>query len=60
MEEKEIKVDDDLYSRSIFTYGMETMKRISTLKVLIIGIRGLGVETAKNIIMNCNKKNEYG
>ena len=50
--EKEIKVDDDLYSRSIFTYGMETMKRISTLKVLIIGLRGLGVETAKNIILS--------
>ena len=50
--EKEIKVDDDLYSRSIFTYGMETMKRISTLKVLIIGVRGLGVETAKNIILS--------
>ena len=50
--EKEIKVDDDLYSRSIFTYGMETMKRISTLKVLIIGMRGLGVETAKNIILS--------
>ena len=50
--EKEIKVDDDLYSRSIFTYGMETMKRISTLKVLIIGMRGLGVETAKNILLS--------
>ena len=52
MEEKEIKVDDDLYSRSIFTYGMDTMKKLSTMKVLIVGMRGLGVETAKNIILS--------
>jgi ubiquitin-activating enzyme E1 len=50
--EKEVKVDDDLYSRSIFTYGMETMKKLSTMKVLIVGMRGLGVETAKNIILS--------
>ena len=50
--EKEIKVDDDLYSRSIFTYGMDTMQKLSTMKVLIIGMRGLGIETAKNIILN--------
>ena len=49
--EKEKKVDDDLYSRTIFTYGMETMKKLSTMKVLIVGMRGLGVETAKNIIL---------
>ena len=50
--EEEIKVDDDLYSRTIFTYGMETMKKLSTMKVLIVGMRGLGIETAKNIILN--------
>ena len=50
--EKEIKVDDDLYSRSIFTYGMETMQKLSAMKVLIVGMRGLGVETAKNIILS--------
>ena len=54
MEEKEndIKVDDDLYSRTIFTFGMDTMKKLSTLKVVIIGMRGLGIETAKNIILS--------
>jgi len=50
--EQEIKIDDDLYSRSIFTYGLETMKKLSTMKVLIVGMRGLGVETAKNIILS--------
>ena len=28
------------------------MKKLSTMKVLIVGIRGLGIETAKNIILN--------
>ena len=50
--EKEIKLDNDLYSRSIFTYGIDTMKKLLTTKVLIVGMRGLGVETAKNIILN--------
>ena len=56
MVDKEIKVDDDLYSRSIFTYGMDTMKKLSTMKVLIVGMRGLGIETAKNIILNGPKE----
>ena len=51
-EEKEIKVDDDLYSRTIITYGLETMKKLSQLKVFIYGLRGLGIEVAKNIILN--------
>ena len=51
-EKTDIKIDDDLYSRSIFTYGMETMKKLSSMKILIIGMRGLGIETAKNIILS--------
>jgi ubiquitin-activating enzyme E1 len=59
-ETKEIKVDDDLYSRSIFTYGIETMQRLSTLKVFIYGLRGLGIEVAKNIILNgCQEVSIY-
>ena len=46
------KLDDDLYSRSIFTYGEETLKKLSEMNILIIGMRGLGVETAKNIILS--------
>ena len=30
---------------------METMGKLIKLKVLIIGARGLGVETAKNLIL---------
>lgn len=44
-------IDTNLYSRQIGTIGMETMKKLIQLKVLIIGLRGLGVEIAKNIIL---------
>ena len=46
------KIDDDFYSRSIFTYGIDTQKKLSKMKVLIVDMRGLGVETAKNIILS--------
>ena len=48
----EVKLDDNQYSRSILTYGLETLKKLSTMKILIIGMRGLGAETAKNIILS--------
>ena len=47
----EAKVDTNLYSRQIGTYGMEAMGKLIQMKVLIVGLRGLGVETAKNIIL---------
>ena len=49
--EKEANIDTDLYSRQIGTFGMDIMSKLLKLKVLIIGMRGLGVETAKNIIL---------
>ena len=42
------KVDTNLYSRQIGTFGMETMGKLIKMKILIVGLRGLGVETAKN------------
>ena len=48
---KEVSVDTNLYSRQIGTFGMETMGKLIKMDVLIIGLRGLGVETAKNIIL---------
>ena len=44
-------VDTDLYSRQIGAFGMDVMGKLLKLKVLIVGMRGLGVETAKNIIL---------
>jgi ubiquitin-activating enzyme E1 len=45
------KVDTNLYSRQIGTFGMETMGKLIKMKILIVGLRGLGVETAKNTIL---------
>ena len=43
--------DINFYSRQISTYGKETMEKITYLKILIIGLRGFGIEIAKNIIL---------
>lgn len=48
---EEIKIDTDLYSRQIGTFGLETMGKLIKMKVLLVGMRGLGVETAKNLIL---------
>jgi ubiquitin-activating enzyme E1 len=45
------EVDTNLYSRQIGTYGMETMGKLIKMNVLIVGMRGLGVEVAKNLIL---------
>lgn len=45
------KLDENLYSRQIGTYGMETMSKLIKMKVLILGMKGLGVETAKNLVL---------
>lgn len=44
-------IDLNLYSRQIGTFGMETMGKLIQMKVLISGLRGVGVETAKNLIL---------
>ena len=44
-------IDTNLYSRQIGLYGMETMKKIRKLNIFIYGMRGLGFEIAKNIIL---------
>jgi len=44
-------LDTNLYSRQIGTFGLETMAKLTKMKVLIIGMRGLGVEIAKNLIL---------
>ena len=45
-------LDTNLYSRQIRTYGIETMAKLQNLRVLIIGMRGLGIELAKNVILS--------
>jgi len=48
---EEVKIDTNLYSRQIGTFGLETMGKLIKMKVLIVGMRGLGVEIAKNLIL---------
>lgn len=41
----------DRYSRQIGTYGMDTMTKLVSLKVLIVGCGGVGAEAAKNLAL---------
>ena len=54
--EDQDKIDEELYSRQIIFLGFDTMKKISKLKIMIIGLRGLGAEIAKNIIVSGPQK----
>ena len=47
-----MKINTELYSRQLSIYGLESMKKISELKIILIGLRGLGLEIAKNIILS--------
>ena len=46
-----MNLDEQLYSRQIAAFGLGTMNKISKLKILIYGVRGLGIEISKNIIL---------
>jgi len=48
---EETKIDTNLYSRQIGTFGMEAMGKLIKMNVLIVGLRGTGVEAAKNLIL---------
>lgn len=48
---QEPEIDTNLYSRQIGTFGMEAMGKLVKLNTAIVGLRGLGVETAKNLIL---------
>lgn len=41
----------DLYSRQIGAYGIETMGKLVKMSVLIVGLKGIGVEAAKNLVL---------
>ncbi|KAL1478894.1 hypothetical protein MTO96_052286 [Rhipicephalus appendiculatus] len=44
-------IDEGLYSRQLYVLGHDAMQRMARSDVLICGMRGLGVEIAKNIIL---------
>ena len=41
----------DRYSRAIAALGVDTMQNMMSLKVLVIGLTGVGIETAKDLIL---------
>lgn len=45
------EIDTDLYSRQIGVLGMSTMRQLLLTDVLIVGMTGVGVEVAKNVIL---------
>jgi ubiquitin-activating enzyme E1 len=45
------EIDESLYSRQLYVLGHEAMKRMGLSDVLVVGLRGLGVEIAKNIAL---------
>jgi ubiquitin-activating enzyme E1 len=45
------EIDENLYSRQLYTIGFEAMQKLITTSVLISGINGLGVEIAKNTVL---------
>ncbi|KAG5836012.1 hypothetical protein ANANG_G00250080 [Anguilla anguilla] len=47
----EVEIDEGLYSRQLYVLGHDAMKRMQCSNVLISGLRGLGVEIAKNVIL---------
>ncbi|KAM6470755.1 ubiquitin-like modifier-activating enzyme 7 isoform 1-T2 [Liasis olivaceus] len=45
------KIDEELYSRQLYVLGHEATQKMATAAVLVSGMRGLGVEIAKNVIL---------
>mmetsp|Transcript_6734 Transcript_6734/g.11868 ORF Transcript_6734/g.11868 Transcript_6734/m.11868 type:complete len:1134 (+) Transcript_6734:262-3663(+) len=41
----------DRYSRQIGAYGVEAMAKLVKMRVLIVGVRGVGIEVAKNLVL---------
>jgi len=44
-------LDEGLYSRQLYVLGKEAMQKMSQSNILLIGLNGLGVEIAKNLIL---------
>ncbi|KAI8981901.1 ubiquitin-activating emzyme E1 [Mycotypha africana] len=51
IDNNEQTIDEGLYSRQLYVLGHEAMKKMSVAHVLVIGLNGLGVEIAKNVVL---------
>ncbi|XP_071157433.1 ubiquitin-like modifier-activating enzyme 1 isoform X2 [Mytilus edulis] len=47
----ETDIDESLYSRQLYVLGHEAMKKMANSNVLICGMKGLGIEIAKNVVL---------
>lgn len=45
------EIDESLYSRQLYVLGKEAMLKMASSNVLIIGLKGLGLEIAKNVAL---------
>lgn len=45
------EIDESLYSRQLYVLGHDAMKRMGASNVLVVGLKGLGVEISKNIAL---------
>lgn len=46
-----VDIDEALYSRQLYVLGHAAMRRMQSSNVLISGMKGLGVEIAKNVVL---------
>jgi len=46
------EIDDSLYSRQRYVLGDDAMKRLAKANVFIMGMDGLGIEIAKNVVLS--------
>ncbi|CAN9512024.1 unnamed protein product [Ophioblennius macclurei] len=46
------EIDEGFYSRQLYVLGHEAMHRMGSASVLIAGMKGLGVEIAKDVILS--------
>lgn len=51
MKQESDEIDESLYSRQLYVMGHEAQRKMAASSVLIVGLNGLGVEVAKNVIL---------
>ena len=44
-------IDQNLYSRQLGAFGIEAQGKLIKMKVFLYGLGGVGIETAKNLIL---------
>lgn len=50
------QIDEALYSRQIYAVGTNAMVKITNATIMVSGMNGVGVEVAKNLMLNGYKK----